>query len=332
MAYYNRKEYPDWEEADDARCWQMDPQLGSCMNRDGDRQMLTDGIPEQERWVWEDPNAGRGTHWVWGDRAEQGRQMPGERMRQRMDNYEMEQSRRMMRAEDQMEQSPWMNEVDGWMEMDERQEQASGRSEKVYTEMPQNAGKVEDMHENPAEMIRSMPEATQGPAGMARSMPEASRGSAEMARSMPETARRPSEMMQSPTGVMQFPDEIEWIWQEEQLSEQDLRRLQSMFPEAARLLLPFIEEACDRMEYEGSPMFAERPDQETVRRISAEILRQAQDLFEAEKPELPDEMLSMQAVGGRKRAHGFRLDDLIRVLLLQEMHHRRCRHRRCRRW
>ena len=123
------------------------------------------------------------------------------------------------------------------------------------------------------------------------------------------------------------------ILEEQKILERDLRMLQSMYPEAAKMILPHIEEACDKMEYEGSPMYDQYPDQTTVWRVQDEIYRNVQDQFPpVENQEDVDEIFSMQYSGKRRNPPGKNwLEDMIRVLLLQEMHHRRCRHRNCRR-
>lgn len=173
--------------------------------------------------------------------------------------------------------------------------------------------------------------------------------------------------------------------EEQMKQERDLRALQAMYPEAAKLLLPLVEEECDKMEYEGSPMFDSYPDQTTIWRIQERIKKQAQQQMNGQMPkeqeisgqmsgrqqvdgqmpkeqeiygqmagEQPDaawqrtddgedawqsmtepempEVFSMQYQGRRRgRAGQDWLGDMIRVMLLQEMHHRRCRHGRCRR-
>lgn len=116
------------------------------------------------------------------------------------------------------------------------------------------------------------------------------------------------------------------IIEEEKQTEKDLRMLQSMYPEAVKEILPLVEEICDRMEYEGSMMFDEHPDKTTVRRLSDEICEQTGDVWPREPVQEPDGVMSMQYQGGGKGPLG----ELIQILLLQEMHHRRCRHRRCR--
>lgn len=122
------------------------------------------------------------------------------------------------------------------------------------------------------------------------------------------------------------------ILEEQQEQERDLRKLQSMYPDAAKQMLSYIEEECDKMEYEGSAMFDEYPDQTTVYQIGERIYDQVKDQFPMEEQETSEDVLSMQYQGPNRNRPGQNwAKDLIRVLLLQEMHHRRCRHRGCRR-
>lgn len=121
------------------------------------------------------------------------------------------------------------------------------------------------------------------------------------------------------------------IVEEQKQTERELRMMKSMYPAAARTLLPFVEEECDKMEYEGSPMYDEYPDPTTIYNIQDRIYQQAKDQFDVTE-EAPEEILSMQYDRRRRDPRGKNwLDDLARVLLLQEMHHRRCRRRGCRR-
>ncbi len=53
--------------------------------------------------------------------------------------------------------------------------------------------------------------------------------------------------------------------------EEDREYLMRMYPARARLIMVMVEDACDRLEYEGSPMFAAYPDKETVLDISRRI-------------------------------------------------------------
>lgn len=114
---------------------------------------------------------------------------------------------------------------------------------------------------------------------------------------------------------------------EEREAERELRRLQSLYPDDAKLLLPYVEEECDKLEYEGSPMFDECPDRTTIYRLVERISEQAKNCFPKEEDQEPEDILSMQyrrpQIGGGES----RVRDLARVLLLNEMHHRRRRRR-----
>ena len=82
----------------------------------------------------------------------------------------------------------------------------------------------------------------------------------------------------------QVPDR-EALMQQEQEFEQDLQRLQSLYPKSAVLLLPYIEEACEKMEYDGSQMYLIYPDREMLNRIVAGIYEAVRDLLPpAEEP------------------------------------------------
>lgn len=126
---------------------------------------------------------------------------------------------------------------------------------------------------------------------------------------------------------------------EERQSFEDARRLQSFYPEIAQEIQRQVEEECDKMEYEGSMMFDEYPDRLMMRKVADGIT----DKVKAMNPEEPEEaafseslepegQLSMQANIRRRppRRRDDWLGDLVQVMLVDEMHRRRCRHRRCR--
>lgn len=123
-------------------------------------------------------------------------------------------------------------------------------------------------------------------------------------------------------------EEKQRIWQLQE-QEEDLRRMQAMYPHTAKILLPYIEAACDELEYEGSMMYDLRPDYETVLRIKEAVQQKAGENFPPMEPEERDELLTMQYHHGpRRRPGGNWLGDFIQTMLLEEMHRRRCR--RCR--
>ncbi|MCC8046516.1 MAG: hypothetical protein LIP12_13640 [Clostridiales bacterium] len=128
---------------------------------------------------------------------------------------------------------------------------------------------------------------------------------------------------------------------DEMQTEKDFRMLQGMYLAAAKELLPLIEEECDRMEYEGSAMFDEYPDYTTIYTLQKRISEAAQKNdaafgtgMEAAARDLPQESDAEASSRGEARKSERTEDfvsrgDLIRVMLLQEMHRRRCRHRSC---
>lgn len=197
------------------------------------------------------------------------------------------------------------------------------RQERMQSGWNPYADEEEPMQSEPrqtkiSERKRMIPEPLQ-PEPSQPTMPEWQPGSEQSA--MPEWQPRPFFMQ----------PEFSEIMEEQKQVERDLRTLQSMYPNAARTLLPYVAEECDKMEYEGSPMYAEYPDPTTIYRIQDRIYQQVKDQFDVTE-EAPDEILALQFDHRRRDPRGKNwLDDLARVLLLQEMHHRRCRRRGCRR-
>ena len=51
------------------------------------------------------------------------------------------------------------------------------------------------------------------------------------------------------------------LFDDERIEQRDFEYMKSMYPEMARKLAPYVEEECDRMEYEGSMIYDEYPDQ-----------------------------------------------------------------------
>lgn len=55
--------------------------------------------------------------------------------------------------------------------------------------------------------------------------------------------------------------------------EEDREYLMQMYPAKARLIMVMVEDECDKLEYEGSPMFAPYPDKETILGLSQGIFQ-----------------------------------------------------------
>ena len=60
------------------------------------------------------------------------------------------------------------------------------------------------------------------------------------------------------------------LWNDpEQMEDvEDKKRIMEMYPLMARRLQPYVEECCDRLEYEGSMMYDEYPDRLSLLRKS----------------------------------------------------------------
>lgn len=114
--------------------------------------------------------------------------------------------------------------------------------------------------------------------------------------------------------------------------EKDWQKLKEMYPDIAKIIQIEVENVCNNLEYEGSMMFDSMPDKERIRRMSDDIFKKVEDRYPVEEGEDQDDMFTMNRESRRRYPpHKNWLNDFIQVLLLQEMHHRRCRNRRCRR-
>ena len=103
-----------------------------------------------------------------------------------------------------------------------------------------------------------------------------------------------------------------WDQPERMEDEEDFRRLQEMYPIMARRLKPYVDEVCSLLEYPGSMMYDEYPDQLSLRKKSLEIWERAEK----------GERFGKDAPGWEQ------VQDLNGVLLLQEMMCRRKTNRR----
>ena len=126
--------------------------------------------------------------------------------------------------------------------------------------------------------------------------------------------------------------------------EKDMERMKELYPKEVKTILSYVEDECDKMEYEGSLMFDEYPDRLMLEQVAERIYRNVtgeEKNVEAEQywggmnpppgPGMPPPpgpgMPPPPPPGGRDD-----MRSLIGVLLNNEMYRRRCRHRRCRRW
>lgn len=92
--------------------------------------------------------------------------------------------------------------------------------------------------------------------------------------------------------------------------EEDNSYLKYLYPGITKQLMEFVEDTCDKMEYEGSLMFDLYPDKTSLQILAAGIEKEFQkkypDTYAQEKPSLRD---------------------IIEVLLFHEIMYRRNRYR-----
>lgn len=125
---------------------------------------------------------------------------------------------------------------------------------------------------------------------------------------------------------------LQTVYEDERKQERDMEYLKSMYPYAAREIIPLVEDECDKQEYEGSMMFDECPDKLMLRNMRNRIYGQVKHL-EGQEDTAKGSVRSMAIPDARRRRPGENwLPDLIDVLLFNEIARRRCRHRRCRRY
>lgn len=99
-------------------------------------------------------------------------------------------------------------------------------------------------------------------------------------------------------------------YDDERTERMDFEYLKSMYPDLPKRLLPYVEEECDRMEYENSMIYDQYPDKLQLRLMC----RRVYDNVGKHEKELAEETR-----------------DLIEVMLYQELYKRRCDKRRSRR-
>ena len=91
----------------------------------------------------------------------------------------------------------------------------------------------------------------------------------------------------------------------------DFEYLKSLYPEMPKRILPYVEEECDRMEYENSMIYDQYPDKLQLKLMCGRVCDRVRKYEKA--GDLPDDQV---------------LRDLAEVLVFQELYRRRCDFRR----
>lgn len=119
---------------------------------------------------------------------------------------------------------------------------------------------------------------------------------------------------------MAYPMTLEY--DNEKAERMDLEYLESMYPEIPKMILPYVEEECERMSYENSMIYDQYPDKLQLRMMCTRIwenIRKNERIFQTGK---------MSEIMEDTERGGSWLRDLVEVMLYQELFRRRCGRRR----
>lgn len=111
--------------------------------------------------------------------------------------------------------------------------------------------------------------------------------------------------------------------------EEDWLYMKQLYPNTARKLLRYIEDAADKLEYENSLMFDAYPDRIAVEQVVKEIIAVIQENEPALLEMRENEETSRQENSSEQNANqtwDICIEEMIQVMLLAEMHHRRWRY------
>lgn len=136
---------------------------------------------------------------------------------------------------------------------------------------------------------------------------------------------------------------VPFSYDDERTERMDIDYLRSMYPDLPKRILPYVEEECDRMEYENSMVYDQYPDKLQLklmcRRICDNVGRHERLSFgDIGSGDCACGCSADQNAEGERRQSGNHIEaqslrDLIEVMLYQEIYRRRCDHRRrCRRF
>ena len=90
--------------------------------------------------------------------------------------------------------------------------------------------------------------------------------------------------------------------------EEERNLMKTYYPETAGMIQALVEDACDRLDYEGSFLYDEYPDKWNLERVCRKI----------------ESQMERQAQGTSENLLG----EFIRTLFCQELYQRRCRRKR----
>lgn len=128
-------------------------------------------------------------------------------------------------------------------------------------------------------------------------------------------------------------------YDDERTERMDFQYLKSMYPDAAKRILPYVEEECDRMEYDNSMVYDQYPDKLQLRLMCRRVydnVRKYEHIFcgddgaadAAREKKERTEAGEYSCCNGKRENGVLSLRDFIEIMLYQELYKRRCDHRR----
>ena len=118
-------------------------------------------------------------------------------------------------------------------------------------------------------------------------------------------------------------------YDDERTERIDFEYLKSMYPDTAKRILPYVEEECDRMEYENSMVYDQYPDKLQLRmmcRRAYDNVIKHERMFDGEDER--DEATETAGRSASGHTGSLSLRDFIEVMLYQELYKRRSDNRR----
>lgn len=138
-----------------------------------------------------------------------------------------------------------------------------------------------------------------------------------------------------------------FVYDDGRMDERDTEYMKSLYPDVAKRILPYVEEECDRMEYQNSMIYDEYPDKLQLRMMCSRVYNNVknnekiffgteyENMISEEKEELS---VNSQQMRGPQHPHPSRppqpprpphkrrpdwLRDMIEIMLYQELMRRR---------
>lgn len=99
--------------------------------------------------------------------------------------------------------------------------------------------------------------------------------------------------------------------------EEEIKHMKNMYPDFCKKVQVYVDEECDKLEYDGSYMYDKYPDRDTIEKVTDRILDSVKKDERLYKNNREGEVQEMQYYGYDYER------DLIKLLLLNELFNRR---------